>query len=73
MNGEVIMKKQTMVFTDGTEREIIFFDVEFNNYRVTGNSIANEVLDRYEPTTCECALSLPKTYTEDGEPTLSIA
>ena len=63
------MKKQTMVFTDGTEREIIFFDVEFNNYRVTGNSIANEVLDRYEPATCECALSLPKTYTEDGEPT----
>ena len=63
------MKKQTIVSKDGTEREIIFFNVEFNNYRVVGNSIANEVLDRYEPTNCECALYLPDTYTEDGNPT----
>ena len=63
------MKKQIVVSKDGTEKEIIFFNVEFNNYRVVGNSTANEVLDRYEPATCECALYLPKSYTEDGEPT----
>ena len=63
------MKKQTIVSKDGTEREYIFFEVEFNNYRVVGNSTANEVLDRYEPFTCECVLYLPKSYTEDGEET----
>ena len=63
------MKKQTIVSKDGTEKEFIFFNVEFNNYRVVGNSTANEVLDRYEATNCECALYLPDTYTEDGDPT----
>lgn len=63
------MKRKTIVSKNGTEREFIFFEVEFNHYRVTGNSTANEVLDRYEPATCECVLYLPKTYTEDGDET----
>ena len=63
------MKKQTIASKDGIEREYIFFEVEFNNYRVVGNSIQNEVLDRYEPATCECVLYLPTSYTENGEPT----
>ncbi|MBQ8432122.1 MAG: hypothetical protein IJX28_04480 [Clostridia bacterium] len=63
------MKKQTLVSKDGVEREYLFFDVEFNHHRVVGDSIANEVLDAYEPATCECVLYLPKTYTEDGDET----
>ena len=63
------MKKQTITSSNGTEREYIFFEVEYNHHRVVGNSIANEVLDKYEPATCECVLYLPKSYTEDGDPT----
>ena len=63
------MKKQTLLSPDGTEREYIFFDVEFNNYRVVGNSTANEVLDQSLPESCECVLYLPKSYTDNGFPT----
>ena len=51
------------------EREYVFFTVKFNNYRVIGNSCANEVIDKNEEDVCECVLALPENYSDDGTPT----
>lgn len=51
------------------EREFIFFKVKFNNFRDVSYSSSPEVLDREEIDECECVLTLPDSYTDDGEPT----
>ena len=63
------MQKKTILTADGVEREYIFFEVTFNNYREISGSTANEILDKEVPETCECVLYLPDTYTEDGDET----
>ena len=63
------MQKKTILTADGVERESLFFEVPFNNYREISGSTANEILDREIPETCECVLYLPKTYTENGDET----
>ena len=50
-------------------RDYIFFKITFNSFRDVSGSCANEVLDREELKECECALALPKTYTETGAKT----
>ena len=52
-----------------TEREYIYFTVEYNHYRDVSDSIANEVRDRVDVRECECVLALPDSYTEYGEET----
>ena len=54
---------------DEQEREYIFFTVRYNHFRDVSDSIAHEVRDRIEEAECECVLCLPKSYTDDGEPT----
>jgi hypothetical protein len=51
------------------DKQIIFFKVKFNNFRDVSGSTANEVTDREEWDTCECALCLPSSYTDDGDET----
>ena len=51
------------------ERDLVFFNVTFNNFRDVSASIANEVTDREEWDTCECCLCLPESYTDSGEET----
>lgn len=51
------------------EREYIFFKVKFNNFRDVSYSSEHAVLDKEIIEECECVLTLPDTYTEDGEPT----
>ena len=63
------MQRKTIVTADGVEREFIFFEIPFNNYREISGSTANEILDKEVPETCECVLYLPNTYTEDGDET----
>ena len=52
-----------------TEREYIYFTVEYNHYRDVSDSHENAVRDREEMQTCECVLALPDSYTDDGEET----
>ena len=51
------------------KEQLIFFKVRFNNFRDVSGSVANEVTDREEWDTCECVLSLPDTYSDEGEET----
>ncbi|MBQ3125600.1 MAG: alpha/beta hydrolase, partial [Clostridia bacterium] len=51
------------------EQKLIFFKVKFNNFRDTSGSTANAVTDREEWDECECVLSLPESYSDDGEET----
>ena len=51
------------------EREYIYFKVKFNNFRDVSSSTENKVQDREEIEECECVLTLPDNYTDDGEPT----
>ncbi|MBE6552064.1 MAG: hypothetical protein E7665_08005 [Ruminococcaceae bacterium] len=51
------------------DSKIIFFKIRFNNFRDVSASIANEVTDREEWDTCECVLSLPGSYSDDGDET----
>ena len=51
------------------DEKIIYFKVKFNNFRDVSGSYANEVTDREEWETCECVLSLPSSYTDDGDET----
>ena len=50
-------------------REYIFFEVEFNAFRDVSGSTENKVVDAEKIERCECVLALPKSYTDDGEPT----
>ena len=47
----------------------VFFEVKFNAFRDVGASTENEVTDKEEWQTCECALCLPDSYTETGDET----
>ena len=51
------------------EREYIYFNVEFNNFRDVSGSHENRVLDREEMEECECVLCLPESYRETGPKT----
>ena len=51
------------------DEKIIYFKVKFNNFRDVSGSFSNEVTDREEWDICECALSLPSSYTDDGDET----
>ena len=51
------------------EREYIFFKVKFNKFRDVSYSSKNEILDKEEPEECECVLTLPDSYSDDGEQT----
>lgn len=51
------------------EREYIYFKVKFNNFRDVSCFTENKVQDREEIEECECVLTLPDNYTDDGEPT----
>ena len=64
-----IRKKIQSKIEEGKEIEVIFFKVKFNNFRDVSGSTANEVTDREEWDECECALTLPDTYSDDGEET----
>ena len=55
--------------TDGKERECVFFRIQYNHFRDTGDSIAHECRDREEMAECDCVLCLPESYTESGEET----
>lgn len=50
-------------------RDYIFFKITYNNFRDVSGSCANEVIDREELEECECALALPKSYSETGAKT----
>ena len=52
----------------GNDR-LIFFKVKFNNFREVSGSTAYEVLDKEVWDTCDCALLLPESYTDEGEET----
>ena len=52
-----------------TEREYIFFTVEYNHYRDVDTSTENAVRDRADMRECECVLALPDNYSDDGEET----
>lgn len=51
------------------QREYIFFKVKFNNFRDVTYSDENKVLDKEVIDECECVLTLPDSYSENGEPT----
>ncbi len=50
-------------------QNVIFFKVKFNNFRDVSGSTANEVIDKEEWDECECVLSLPESYSDDGDET----
>jgi len=52
-----------------TEREYIYFTVDYNHYRDASEDRAHVVRDRVDMQSCECVLALPDSYTEDGEET----
>ena len=52
-----------------SEREYIFFTVEFNGFRDVGTSEVHTVRDREEKAQTWCVLTLPKSYSDEGEPT----
>ncbi len=52
-----------------TEREYIFFTVDYNHYRDVSDARDHAVRDRRDMQTCECVLALPDSYTDDGEET----
>ena len=52
-----------------TEREYIFFKVKFNKFRNPAPTTENIVQDSEDMQECECVLTLPKNYSDDGEPT----
>lgn len=54
---------------EDTEREYIFFNVEYNHYRDVSDSTENAVRDQVDTRECECVLALPDSYTENGEET----
>lgn len=47
----------------------VFFEIKFNAFFDMGGSCRNEVTDREEWQTCECALCLPDSYSECGAET----
>ena len=49
--------------------KIIFFKIKFNNFRDVSGSVANEVTDKEEWDSCECVLSLPNGYSDNGDET----
>lgn len=48
---------------------IKFFKIKFNNFRDVSGLKTDEVLDREVWDTCECVLSLPESYSDDGDET----
>ena len=57
------------VMAGAVEREYIYFTVKYNHFRDVSEDIAHEIRDREEWAECECVLSLPDSYTDDGEET----
>jgi alpha-beta hydrolase superfamily lysophospholipase len=56
-------------YPDGKERDLIFFNVEYNHHRDLCTDTTKEVADRVELAECRAVLCLPDSYTEDGERT----
>jgi acetyl esterase/lipase len=52
-----------------TEKEYIYFTVTYNHYRDVSTSQEVVMRDREEMQECECVLSLPASYTDDGDET----
>lgn len=61
--------RKNITTADGIEREYIFFKVKYNHFRDVSDSDEHVVRDREEWAEAECALALPKSYTDDGEET----
>ena len=61
--------RKTITHTDGTQREYIFFKVKYNHFRDVSDSTEHAIRDAEEWAECECCLSLPQSYTDDGEET----
>lgn len=56
-------------YPDGKERNLIFFNVEYNRHRDLCTDTTKEVADKEETAECRAVLCLPDGYTEDGEKT----
>lgn len=54
---------------DEPAREYIFFTVKYNHFRDVSGYSENAVLDRENMRECQCVLTLPDSYTADGEET----
>lgn len=62
-------QRKKITFSDGVERECIFFTVTYNHHRDTSRAVDLEVRDREEWAQCECVLVLPESYSPTGAPT----
>ena len=56
-------------YSDGKERNLIYFNVEYNHHRDLCTDTAKEMTDKEEIAECRAVLCLPDNYSEDGEKT----